>query len=90
VIVGTEVGGVPELLNYGKAGLLVPPMDVKALGDALITVLTDPQKAANLSRGATEDLDRFRLEHMIRNVDMVYSELVARPRVMTAGAAPTS
>jgi glycosyltransferase involved in cell wall biosynthesis len=89
-IVGTEVGGVPELLNYGKAGLLVPPMDVKALGNALVTVLTDPEKAANLSRGAMEDLDRFRLEHMIRNVDMVYSELIARPRTMTAGTASTS
>jgi glycosyltransferase involved in cell wall biosynthesis len=88
-IVGTEVGGVPELLSYGKAGLLVPPMDVKALGDALVTALTDPEKAANLSRGAMEDLDRFRLEHMIRNVDLVYSELVVRPRVMTAGAAST-
>jgi glycosyltransferase involved in cell wall biosynthesis len=89
-IVGTEVGGVPELLNYGKAGLLVPPMDVKALGDALVTLLTDSEKAANLSRGAMEDLDRFRLEHMIRNVDMVYGELIARPRVMTAGTASTS
>ena len=89
-IIGTEVGGVPALLNYGKAGLLVPPMDVKALGDALLTVLTDPEMAANLSRGAMEDLDRFRLEHMIRNVDMVYSELVARPSVVAAGTAPTS
>jgi glycosyltransferase involved in cell wall biosynthesis len=89
-IVGTEVGGVPELLNYGKAGLLVPPMDVKALGDALITALTDPEKAAALKRGGVEDLDRFRLEHMVRNVDMVYSELVTQPRIMRAGTAPTS
>jgi glycosyltransferase involved in cell wall biosynthesis len=89
-IVGTEVGGVPELLNYGKAGLLVPPMDEKALGDALVRVLTDPEKAAELKRGAVENLDRFRLEHMIRNVDMVYSELVVQPRVIQAGTAPTS
>jgi len=65
-------------------------MDVKALGDALITTLTDPEKATELRRGAMEDLDRFRLEHMIRNVDAVYSELIAHPRVMTAGTAPTS
>jgi glycosyltransferase involved in cell wall biosynthesis len=90
VIVGTEVGGVPELLNHGKAGLLVPPMDVEALGDALVTALTDREKATELRRGAVEDLDRFRLEHMIRNVDMVYSELVASPRAVTVGAAPTS
>jgi glycosyltransferase involved in cell wall biosynthesis len=90
VIVGTEVGGVPELLNHGKAGLLVPPLDVKALGDALVTALTDREKAAELRQGAMEDLDRFRLEHMIRNVDMVYSELVVSPRAVTVGAAPTS
>ena len=60
-IVGTKVGGAPELLNYGKAGLLVSPMDEKALSDALIAVLTDSEMAMALRRGAVEDLDRFRL-----------------------------
>ena len=86
-IVGTKVGGVPELLNYGKAGLLVPPMDEKALSDALIAVLTDPEKAVALRRGAVEDLDRFRLENMVRNVDRVYSELVPHPRGISVDVA---
>ncbi|QQP93447.1 glycosyltransferase family 4 protein (plasmid) [Skermanella sp. TT6] len=87
-IIGTQVGGVPELLDHGKAGLLVPPQDAKALGDALLRVLTDPDTAESLRRAAVEDLDRFRLEHMVRNVDMVYEELVPKPRAIPAGAAP--
>ncbi|EWY36606.1 hypothetical protein N825_09805 [Skermanella stibiiresistens SB22] len=86
-IIGTQVGGVPELLNHGKAGLLVPPHDADALAGAMLRVLTEPETAARLKRGAVEDLDRFRLEHMVRNVDTVYAELVKQPVAATAKAA---
>jgi glycosyltransferase involved in cell wall biosynthesis len=39
-VVATAVGGVPELLDGGRAGMLVPPGDVAALADA-VAVLTD-------------------------------------------------
>lgn len=40
-VVATRVGGIPELVIDGATGLLVPPRDPAALGDALLRLLSD-------------------------------------------------
>jgi glycosyltransferase involved in cell wall biosynthesis len=40
-LVGTNVGGIPYLIDDGKTGLLVEPKDPSGLADALVRVLTD-------------------------------------------------
>jgi glycosyltransferase involved in cell wall biosynthesis len=40
-VIGTSVAGIPELLDQGKCGVLVPPRDVKALSDAMERLLKD-------------------------------------------------
>ncbi|WP_051560108.1 glycosyltransferase family 4 protein [Marinobacterium jannaschii] len=37
-VVATEISGIPELLDYGRGGVLVPPGDVTALADALCRI----------------------------------------------------
>src|SRR5262249_57631203 len=51
-VVGSRVGGIPDLVEDGANGLLVDPEDVAALGDALRRVLTDHELAERLARGA--------------------------------------
>ena len=41
-VVGSRVGGMPELLDYGRCGILVTPRDVGDLTDALQELLVDP------------------------------------------------
>jgi glycosyltransferase involved in cell wall biosynthesis len=57
-VVAAEVGGVPEALGHGadgaRPGLLVPPDDAAALGDALRTWLTDADVRRRLRRTARE------------------------------------
>lgn len=53
-VVGSRIGGIPDLVVDGENGLLVPPEDAEALADALARVLLDPDLAARLSRGAAE------------------------------------
>lgn len=48
-VVSTEVGAIPELLDAGRAGLLVPPGDVAALRAALTVVLDDAALAGRLA-----------------------------------------
>lgn len=40
-VVGSRVGGIPELIEEGRTGLLVPPQDPQALAAALISALVD-------------------------------------------------
>ena len=40
-VVATSVGGIPDLLENGHCGVLVPPGDAKALANALVTLLLD-------------------------------------------------
>ena len=40
-VVATTVGGLPELVDHGRTGYLVPPRDERALADALVRLLRD-------------------------------------------------
>lgn len=50
--VATDVGGVPEVVQHGRTGLLVPPRDPPALADAVSLLLSDPQQRAEMGRRA--------------------------------------
>jgi glycosyltransferase involved in cell wall biosynthesis len=51
-VVGSRVGGIPDLVEDGVSGLLVPPGDVVALADALVRVLSDRTLAERLGAAA--------------------------------------
>ena len=59
-VVGTAVGGIPDLVTHGRNGLLVPARDPEALADALVRVLEDRELAEQLARGAREDGEQLR------------------------------
>jgi glycosyltransferase involved in cell wall biosynthesis len=40
-VVATTVGGLPEMVDHGRTGYLVPPRDEKALADAIVRLLCD-------------------------------------------------
>src|SRR5207302_10481693 len=49
-VVGTTVGGTPELVRDGETGRLVPPADAAALAGAILDFLRDPERARALAR----------------------------------------
>jgi glycosyltransferase involved in cell wall biosynthesis len=51
-VVASRVGGIPDLVEDGKSGLLVEPGDLDALADALVRVLSDRALAERLGAGA--------------------------------------
>jgi len=81
-VVGTTVGGTPELVRDGHNGRLVPPADAAALARAIVELLDDPARArAMAQRGQAEVLAQHSLEAaMARTVDVYAAARLARSR----------
>ncbi len=82
-VVATDVDGVAEVLRHG-GGLLVPPRDPDALGDALTRLLTDPDAAAEAGARAAEVIcDHYDPTDMVRRYDRLLRELLSAQRPTT-------
>jgi len=79
-IVAAAVGGIPELLTFGQAGLLVPPEDPSALAAALNQLLADRNLAGHLGSRAVEAAASWPdAATTARRVADLYEELLERP-----------
>jgi glycosyltransferase involved in cell wall biosynthesis len=75
-IAATRAGGIPEVVDDGRTGLLAPPGDPRALGDAIVALLNDPStRAAFSANGKARALD-FSVERMTDRTIAVYQEVV--------------
>jgi glycosyltransferase involved in cell wall biosynthesis len=74
-VVASNVGGIPEMIDDGVTGLLVPPHDADALASAIVRVLRDHPFADTIAR-AGHDLvhDRFCVELMVSAIQTIYDE----------------
>ena len=74
-VIASNAGGIPEMIEDGITGLLVPPHDPDALASAIIRLLRDHPLADMLGR-AGHDLvhERFCIELMVDAVQRIYDE----------------
>lgn len=75
-IVASAVEGIPEVLDYGNAGLLVPPKDAPSLEAALVRILSNPEEKARWQRLALRNLDMYTVDRVARQTEAVYRELL--------------
>jgi glycosyltransferase involved in cell wall biosynthesis len=88
-VVASNVGGIPEMVEDGVTGLLVPPHDPPALAAAIVRLLRDHPLADMLAR-AGHDLvhDRFCIQLMVNAVQELYDDgaRAVRPREVASSA----
>ena len=76
-VVASRVGGIPEVVEDGRAGLLVPPRSSEALADALRRLWDDPDLARSLGAyGRDHVVPRFSWDALADRLDVLYRELV--------------
>jgi glycosyltransferase involved in cell wall biosynthesis len=77
-IVATNVGGIPEVLDGGRYGMLVPPADPNALADAMVSALHDQSARRAMTEGAEQWVrERYSAEVMVDKTMDLYRELIS-------------
>jgi glycosyltransferase involved in cell wall biosynthesis len=72
-VIGTTVGGIPEVIVEEETGLLVPPRDAQALARVMGQLMADPDRRRELGRRGRElVVERFSLEQMAAEIEAVY------------------
>ena len=75
-IVATDVDGIPELLDYGRAGILVPARDPASLSAALCSLIDNPADLRDWRANSQINLDHLRIERVARETLEVYATAV--------------
>ena len=93
-VVATSVGGVPEVVDAGRTGLLAPPDDQKGYAEALRTLLVDRALAERMGRAARQTvLERYTREHVVTHYEDLYRRVLSRDEdpvcAETAGSTDT-
>jgi glycosyltransferase involved in cell wall biosynthesis len=77
-VVATAAGGIPDAVEDGVTGSLVPVRQPEALADALLALLADPSRRAALgAAGRRRFLEEFTASHMVEGTLRVFEELGA-------------
>src|SRR5258706_4103742 len=88
-IVATRAGGIPEIVEDGVNGLLVPVRDHRALADAIVRALKDTALRQRLGdAGFARVNDRFTVERMVAETAGVYARVAGRPHVAGTESPP--
>jgi phosphatidylinositol alpha 1,6-mannosyltransferase len=77
-VVASAVGGIPDVVEHGRSGLLVPPADPRALRDAVRSQLADDALYARLAAGGRRRVeDRFDATSAAAGMERVYGLALA-------------
>ncbi len=78
--ISTFVAGIPELIESGVEGLLVPPSSEQALTEAMALLLSDPERRGMLARsGRQKVLSNYELSRNINRLTEVFGQYGLRP-----------
>jgi glycosyltransferase involved in cell wall biosynthesis len=78
-VVGTNVGGIPEIIEDGVTGLLVEPGSPDELAQAIIRILQDPELARRMGAAGRETAKaRFSPEQYVTQIQQIYGELIEK------------
>lgn len=74
-VVGTRVGGIPEILEDGSQGLLVAPADSHALAEAIRALWNDPARRGRMGATARQQALHFDIGRTAKELQAAYEEL---------------
>ncbi len=77
-IVSTKVGGIPQLIENGKNGLLVTPGSDEELAEALHQITADPAYRRAIAAAGISRIQDYDTSHKVREILSIYSSILNR------------
>ena len=74
-VVGSRAGGLPEVVEDGKSGILEPPGSVEAMGRRSIELLRDPERHRAMAAAAVERARLFDADRIVPMYEALYREV---------------
>ena len=82
-VVATGVGGIVEIIENNKTGILVPPLDIDSMAEAMIRIYENKDLAESMVVNARKIIEtNFSLQRMCENTLKVYKEAVSIKRIL--------
>jgi len=76
-VIATNIGGLPEVVEDGKTGILVPPGDVNALCSAIKYLVNNPEARLKMGEnGRLRVLEKFTIEENVRKTEDIFLSLM--------------
>ncbi len=78
-VVATKVGGIPEIVEAHKTGLLIPPRDPDAICEAVTWVMQNAREVEQMVARAKQQIaDHFSLDQMVTKIEATYERLLKK------------
>ena len=79
-VIASDVGGMRDVMQHGRSGLLVPAGDAEAFAREAIALMNDPERAARIGRGGAERARELSWRRVAVETADFYRRLLARKR----------
>lgn len=80
-VIASDVGGIPDIIQHQVNGLLIPPGDDNALGNAIIRLYQDPALSRELNNAARASLEKFDITVTAQQYEAIYQKVFAKSSV---------
>jgi glycosyltransferase involved in cell wall biosynthesis len=77
-MIAARSGGLSDLVDSGKTGLLVPPGDADALAEAMQTLISRPDYREDMASASRSHVERFMAKSIVPQIENVYDEVASR------------
>ncbi|TBR14787.1 glycosyltransferase, partial [bacterium] len=82
-VVATSVGGVNDIIDDGRTGLLVPPGDPESMAEAVLKIFNSPGLATELSEAAYRKVkEKYSVELMVKDTVNVYNDAIQNHKAL--------
>ncbi|UYI48538.1 glycosyltransferase family 4 protein [Vibrio natriegens] len=74
-VIGTNTGGIPDIIEHGDNGLLIDPGNADALAASIVTLYEDKQKRANFIKNGVKKLEKFDISYTSQQYLELYKKI---------------